>query len=343
MDLRVEGEESVTVPAGTFAAWHVVVDTRVAGKRELWYAKDPPRLWLKYKWPGHSQLLLRSYRLDATAALTGASEPSATLPGSGAPLPPFNFPAVIAQVLVQLPLSTLFPVALALWVILRRKLRVRIWAAGLVCFPLSQLVHVPLNRALGIGGPHAAGLLSGAPDWAYALGVGISAGLCEEWARYAVMRFGLKRPEERGGSQAILFGVGHGGIEAMILSGLPALGGVSMLIAHFGNFELGPAQREGLRTALEAYAGLHGWEPLYAGIERLCAISIHVLLSVLVMRAVVRRNLAWMGVAIALHAAIDAPTIYLGVLGPHLLLSGLIVAGLLAAFFSARATRAGSS
>ena len=107
---------------------------------------------------------------------------------------------------------------------------------------------MPLNRALGIGGPHAAGLLSGAPDWAYALGVGISAGLCEEWARYAVMRFGLKRPEERGGSQAILFGVGHGGIEAMILSGLPALGGVSMLIAHFGNFELGPAQREGLRT-----------------------------------------------------------------------------------------------
>lgn len=328
MDVSVVGEESITVPAGTFQAWHVVVDTRVSGKRDLWYAKDAPGLWLKYRWPGRSTVQLRSYRLAPGAPLVAPTEPAVQLAGTDGPLPPINLAVALAQTLVQLPLSILFPLLLGVWLMIRLKVHVRVWLAGLVCFPLSQVVHLPLNSLLGIGGMQASGPLTGIPFPLYALLGGLTAGLCEEVARYAVMRLALRR--DRGSRPALVFGAGHGGIEAVILSGLGALVGIQLIAVQVLHVPLAPEQRDAARMAIETFAEVRWWEPIYAGIERLGAMSLHILLSVWVMRAVTQKNVRWLAGAIALHAVVDAPVFYKHELGPHVLLAMIVGVGALA-------------
>jgi uncharacterized membrane protein YhfC len=115
----------------------------------------------------------------------------------------------------------------------------------------------------------------------YILFLGLTAGLFEETARWIGMKFLLK--SNRSWLDAVLFGVGHGGVEALILVGL--------------NLALSPVPATG---SYEAFSTLMG------GVERLSAMALHVGLSVMVMRGVVqqRKSLFWM--AIVLHMVVDS-------------------------------------
>ncbi|MBE9507881.1 MAG: YhfC family intramembrane metalloprotease, partial [Chloroflexi bacterium] len=119
-----------------------------------------------------------------------------------------------------------FPVAL--WLLLRRRPGVT-WGlivAGGLTFVGSQVVHLPLNWALGLlGGGRGVALW---PLPLMALVVGLSAGVCEEVARYLVLRFW--RREARSWMQGVAFGAGHGGVEVIIVGGLSLITFVSMLV-----------------------------------------------------------------------------------------------------------------
>ncbi|MBI2895671.1 MAG: YhfC family intramembrane metalloprotease [Deltaproteobacteria bacterium] len=204
----------------------------------------------------------------------------------------------------------------------------KVWAIGLATFPVSQVVHIPLNALLGIGGPRGAGLLEGVPLPVYGLIAGLSAGLCEELARWAAMRWLLRKDRERGWAPGVLFGAGHGGIEAIIFGALAGLELLQLLVIQIGAVPLDPAAREVVRVALEGRQEASWWVAAYAGLERVGAISCHVFMSVLVMRAVVRKNLLWLGAAILFHTALDAPLVYSDVLTEHGTLALVLAAGL---------------
>ena len=100
-------------------------------------------------------------------------------------------PFLLSSVLIQYPLMILFPLALGWWI--RRRYRVGwgIFWAGAATFVLSQIVHLPLNWALGLlGGGRGVALW---PLAAMALVAGLSAALCEEGARWIVLTFFLKQ------------------------------------------------------------------------------------------------------------------------------------------------------
>lgn len=115
----------------------------------------------------------------------------------------------------------------------------------------------------------------------FAVVIGLSAGLFEEPARYAAMRFFMKERNWRAG---FVFGAGHGGIEAALFVGLNAL---MMLFS--------PSAAAAYQT--EFFAG---------GIERFFAMMLHIGLSIFVLVGVVRKNLLYLLLAILLHGFINA-------------------------------------
>ncbi len=328
--LRVLGSETVEVPAGRFEAWHVAIDFGAFGQRELWYAKQAPHWFLKHRWAERaSETWLRSCRAHAGASLRGPAERPAsfpapsTEPSPAVPPPSPRWSFVATSLCIQYPLMMLLPLVLVFW--LRRRWGLPLWVAGAgaLCFVASQVVHLPLNYALGLLG--GGGPVTALPLIWIGVVVGLSAGLCEECARYVFMRWVLKK--HQGWSSSIQFGAGHGGIESMIFGSLAAL---SLL-----NFLVLPLYGESTYTPeLQATARMywqHGWDtPIYAGMERVGAISAHIGLSVLVMRAVTRRNLGYLALAIGLHAALDAPIVFMSTLREHPLLleSGIVLVGL---------------
>ncbi|MGB9872917.1 MAG: YhfC family glutamic-type intramembrane protease [Anaerolineae bacterium] len=211
---------------------------------------------------------------------------------------------LVAAFVVEMLIMLGAPVAL--WLFLRRKYRAA-WgliAVGALTFVLSQVVHIPLNWGLGLlGGGRGVALW---PLPAMAAVAGLSAGICEEVARYLVLRFWRK--EARSWAQGLAFGAGHGGIESVLL-GLSVLSGfVSMLILRrLGPENLGLSGEllEQTRQQMEAYWAIPWYLPLLGGLERVFAITMHIAWTLLVLQAVVRRNLLWLALAVLAHALVD--------------------------------------
>jgi uncharacterized membrane protein YhfC len=181
----------------------------------------------------------------------------------------------------------------------------KLWGAGALTFVASQLVHLPLNYALGmLGQPRALGLL---PLPLLAIAAGLSAALCEELARFAAWRFALRKAA-RSFHEALQFGAGHGGIEAMIVGTLALIQiGVMTFLSFVSPSALGvPQNQMGLVEAQRDAFWLAPWySTALAGGERVFALALHIACTVLVVRGVARKQPVWVLLAILLHAAID--------------------------------------
>jgi uncharacterized membrane protein YhfC len=179
---------------------------------------------------------------------------------------------------------------------LARRLRVRwgLFWVGTVTFIASQIVHIPLLRVLGqVGALKVA--TAGWPLVWYAVLLGLMAGVCEELARYLVLRFWLER--DRSWPAALMFGAGHGGVESFIVGLFTAAGVTADKV---------PA----VQAQLAAAWSVPVLYPLLGAFERATAISTHLFLAVLVMQAFTRHNILWLLAAILWHALTDAVAVY---------------------------------
>jgi uncharacterized membrane protein YhfC len=220
----------------------------------------------------------------------------------------------------------LIPCLASVWVVRRWKLDWAIFGFGGLTFIASQVLHIPFNQFLlnpllgRLGGERWGWVAS-------ALALGLSAGLFEEMARY----FMLKRltSRVRDWHQGILFGLGHGGVEAIILGGFAlyaffqatALKGVAL------EGVVPPEQLETVRLQLESYWGMAWYEPLWATLERISALAFHTLAALLVLVAVRNHQMVWLGAAILGHTIFNAVALIsvkaLGVAVTEILLAGI--------------------
>lgn len=141
---------------------------------------------------------------------------------------------------------------------------------------------------------------------------GLAAGLFEETGRLLGLRVLCKKDQ----SPAIGFayGVGHGGIEAILLAGLTMLNNLIVMYAiNSGNTDSLLTGLEGdqitmAQDQLAQLAAVPATQWLAAGFERLCAIGLHLALSMLIWMVVTRRLPAWgYPAAIGLHAVSNLP------------------------------------
>jgi uncharacterized membrane protein YhfC/ABC-type transport system involved in multi-copper enzyme maturation permease subunit len=213
--------------------------------------------------------------------------------------------------IISIALSILIPVTLA--VLLRRRWRVSwfLFAVGSLTFIASQIVHLPLNNLLSKIGVIPTGMDSGWMIAQTAIVMGLTAGICEELAR--VVGYSLLK-KARQAEDGLMLGLGHGGIEAMIFIGILMAGSVAQLFAMRGvdlsNLNLGPDQLLQLQKQLDFLnqSALLGLIPL---LERMLAMTLHVVLSLMVLYAFQTHKRIWIVWAILYHAAVDAIVVVL--------------------------------
>lgn len=213
---------------------------------------------------------------------------------------------------VMYPLQAILMIAIGIvWgIVLTRKFSLswRLYGIGAATFVLSQVVHLPLNAALTL--LFQKGVLPAPPAaWKLpfnAVVLGLTAGLCEEVARYCVYRWWAK--DARSWRKGMLFGAGHGGIEAILLGALVLWAFIQMIITRSLDLStIVPAEQLDLaQRQVAAFWGAKWYAPLIGVFERAFTLPVHVGLSLIVLQVFTRKQLRWLWLAIGWHALIDA-------------------------------------
>lgn len=114
----------------------------------------------------------------------------------------------------------------------------------------------------------------------YALFLGATAALFEEGGRFLVISLFLKK--QRSALDGLALGVGHGGIEAMLIAGINA---VALVLSS-----------SQLASAGTVFAG---------GVERISMLAIQIALSVMVIKSIREKKYIWLLAAFLIHTAAD--------------------------------------
>lgn len=138
------------------------------------------------------------------------------------------------------------------------------------------------------------------------------AGIFEETARF--ISFKILKRKYNGIGTGLAYGIGHGGIEAILLAGLSMINAIIFsIILNTGDIETitGKLQGEALEqinTQITAILTTSPYLFLVSGIERFFAICIQLSLSIIVFYSVYGKNKLWLyPFSIMLHAIIDIP------------------------------------
>jgi uncharacterized membrane protein YhfC len=202
------------------------------------------------------------------------------------------------------------PVALALSLFRRGQGGFRpIWI-GVAGFLISQVGHIPFNQFLLIpvldswGIPAA--VQSGGKLLVLGAAVGLSAGLFEEITRFLIFKFWIKDTSDS--VLPIKYGIGHGGVEAVVL-GLLTMAAFVQAVIFLGEGAfpaLDPEQAVLVRSQVDQYWALPWYQSLLGAWERISALGFHLGASLLVYKSVKRKSWIWLVIAVLGHTVLDA-------------------------------------
>lgn len=218
----------------------------------------------------------------------------------------------MAGMITQLLISLVFPIALLVFFLRKKSLTWKsFWIGALIFIVFSQVLEKLLHIA--VIDPAGPSLKWTDSKIAMIMYGALAAGIFEEIGRYLGFKFLLKRNREY--KDGLSFGLGHGGIEAILIG---VLGGVNAIVManliNTGMFDqtigaalpadqLAMIKNQFLNTGFGMY--------VVGGLERIPAIFIHIALSLVVLLAVRENKFIYVIYAIGLHALMDvAPAMY---------------------------------
>ncbi len=212
----------------------------------------------------------------------------------------------IAAIMVSLLLSVGIPMVLGLYWENKKDARLSSALKGAGTFVVFALIleSIVHNIVIKVMGQDAFLQLP-----FYAIYGGLAAGLFEEVGRYIVMRLFMKKKLDK--TEAVMFGIGHGGVESILLVGLTSVSNIVvsvMLNLGLGNLLLKGTNPSIRARVIEQLSPLWLSGPgtfLWMGVERISAITFHICASYFVYRAVKDRNFGLCVLAVAMHALLD--------------------------------------
>ena len=200
-------------------------------------------------------------------------------------------------------MENIFPIALAFFLIRKMKSSWKVVAVGAIAFVVSQIIHIPILQGLE-------------PAWSskqfldmppmvrnliYAVTLGLLAGICEEPMRW--LSFKLLREKGDEVQTGVLLGVGHGGIESILVIGYVTLVNMIILVSLKNGWL---TEYPGVTPDMITQYFSSPWHlPLVGVVERLSAISLHIGLSVMVWKSIKYRSWKWFIGAILFHTFFD--------------------------------------
>ena len=216
--------------------------------------------------------------------------------------------AWVAAMIAAIVFDIIYPLALGVFARQRLGVGWRYFGYGALIFVLFQLVsRVPITLAIqALITPQLQASRVALIAW-IAISA-LTAGLFEEIGRYVGYRWLLKR-EPKTWAIGVMYGLGHGGIESMLLiGGLVAVTLIQVLTlarTDLSTLPLTAEQRAQAAQQLAAIAAQPSWVPLLGAWERLWTIPLHVALALLVLQVFRRGSLRWLWLAILAHALVD--------------------------------------
>ena len=208
-------------------------------------------------------------------------------------------------------ISILVPVSLFIYSRKKYNISIKTVGIGILTFIVfSQILEKAMHVAV------ISNNLINTTTIAFAIYGALAAGIFEEVGRFISMKFVLKGKLEW--KDGLAFGIGHGGIEAVLIGVVP--NAQNLVLANLINGNgfnklLNTATTPAAKQSLEAVrSSLINTAPsLFAvgGIERIFAIIIHLAGSILVLYAVKNKKILYLFIAILGHALIDFfPALY---------------------------------
>ena len=190
---------------------------------------------------------------------------------------------------------------------------------------LEALMHQLVLKVLPVGKTIMGNTLL------YALYGGLAAGVFEETGRFLAFKTVLKK-QLGNDRNALMYGAGHGGIEAILTVGLTYIGNIVIsVLINAGQTDMLMATATGetaeqLQAVLDSLITTAPWTYLLAIVERALAVTTHICLSVLVFFAVKKPGKGWLfPLAILLHAAFDGILVILAAHLPAAAVEGCLV------------------
>lgn len=212
----------------------------------------------------------------------------------------------IAAMAVTLLLAVGIPVAL--FIIIRKKYhaQIRSFFIGCAIFIVFALILEQVLHAVVLYGLGSVSVAVRENTWLYALYGGMAAALFEEAGRFIGMTFFMKKSLDK--ENALMYGAGHGGIEAILLIGFTYINNiVYSLNANSGMLDEMLQGENGaeLYAALSPLADLPAGMFFAAGLERVLAIALQIALSVMVYMAVKHGKNKWVFIAMLFHFGVN--------------------------------------
>ena len=149
--------------------------------------------------------------------------------------------------------------------------------------------------------------------WLYGIYGGLAAALFEESGRWIAMKFCLKK--HLSCENALMYGAGHGGIEAFLILGLSSMSNLlTAAMINGGLMEktmtaLELAQQEISYNQLSVLWTTPAYQFYLAPVERISAIALQIALSILVFSAVKTGKKLHLAAAFGIHFAVDFLTV----------------------------------
>ena len=190
---------------------------------------------------------------------------------------------------------------------------------------LESLVHNIVLKGMPVGERIMGNTLL------YALYGGLMAGLFEETGRFLAFKTVLKK-RQGNDRNALMYGAGHGGAEAILLLGFAYASNLIMsLLINAGMADKLTAALTGdalaqTKAIFDTLTTTSPWTYLLAIVERCVAIVTHISLSVLVWFAAKKPGKFWLyPLAILLHAVLDGALVILAAHLPVTAVEGCLV------------------
>ena len=178
----------------------------------------------------------------------------------------------------------------------------------------------------------------------YGLYGGFAAALFEETGRFIAMKYCMKKNLDRG--NALMYGAGHGGAEAILIMGLTGISNlITSIMINSGTMQLNMAAlpnelQETTFQQLTALWQLPAWQFYMGGVERLSAIVLQIGFSVLMYTAVKTGQKKYLIGAYLAHFAVDFLTVVFASIIPIWALElALIVIAAALGFYAAKLYR----
>jgi uncharacterized membrane protein YhfC len=214
----------------------------------------------------------------------------------------FN-PGIAVGLAIGALISLLLPIVLAVITNRRTGTSWSVFFWGVLVFFVAQIIlripwQVPLNSFVVSRAHGSIPILIG---WIAVSA--LTAAIFEEVGRWIGYRFLVREHTWRNG---VMFGIGHGGCESILLVGFAILNSLIayILLTNGGLGGLVPANQ--LASVEAAYAGLNPFTAALGGIERIFAMATQIALSLIVLQGFIRNERRWLWLAIGYHFATDA-------------------------------------